>query len=88
MFYYPPLFLLHRHYFHYAAIIFIEMQAPMNMLVASWILGFDVPIGMVVVLGSASHLARCWMAAYASDVVRAIGRIQVVYGQDVKVVHL
>jgi hypothetical protein len=49
--------------------------------------GHDVPIGTVVVLSSLSHLGRVGTAAYAGDVVRAIGRIRGAYGVGVRVVH-
>ncbi len=49
--------------------------------------GFDVPIGTVVTLASASHLGRCGVAAYARDVVAALGRVRDAFGGNVRVVH-
>jgi hypothetical protein len=49
--------------------------------------GHNVPIGTVVVLSSLSHLGRVGTAAYASDIVRAIGRVRGAYGVGVRVVH-
>ncbi len=49
--------------------------------------GFDVPVGTVVALASASHLGRCGAAAYAGDVVAALGRVREAFGGNVRVVH-
>jgi hypothetical protein len=49
--------------------------------------GFDVPVGTVVVLSSVSHLGRVGTAAYAADMVRALGRIHGGFGKSVRTVH-
>jgi hypothetical protein len=43
--------------------------------------------GTVVVLSSVSHLGRVGTAAYAADMVRALGRIHGVFGKSVRTVH-
>jgi hypothetical protein len=45
------------------------------------------PVGTVVVLSSVSHLGRVGTAAYAADMVRALGRIHGVFGKSVRTVH-
>jgi hypothetical protein len=72
-----------------AAIIQVENSSPHDLANAFLDLGrgFDVPVGTVVVISSASHLGRGGTAAYAGDVVRAAVRIREVYGKNVRVVH-
>jgi hypothetical protein len=49
--------------------------------------GFLVPAGSVVVLSSASHLARVGTAAYAADFVGVRGRLVGVMGGGIELVH-
>jgi hypothetical protein len=49
--------------------------------------GFSVPAGSVVVLASASHLARVGTAAYARDFVHEGGRLVSTMGGSIELVH-
>jgi hypothetical protein len=49
--------------------------------------GFLVPVGSVVVLSSASHMARVGTVAYAADFVKARGRLVGVMGGGIELVH-
>jgi hypothetical protein len=49
--------------------------------------GYDVPVGSVLVLSSASMLLRVGPAAYADAMVRAFARVREVYKSSVRVVH-
>jgi hypothetical protein len=71
------------------AIILIENARPHELASAflDLVRGFDVPLGTVVVISSASHLGRSGTAAYAGDIIAAMGRIREAYGRSVRVVH-
>jgi hypothetical protein len=71
------------------ALILIENARPYELAGAflDLVRGFDVPMGTVVVISSASHLGRSGTAAYAGDIVAAMGRIWEAYSRCVRVVH-
>ncbi len=71
------------------ALILIENARPYELAGAflDLVRGFDVPMGTVVVISSASHLGRSGTAAYAGDIVAAMSRIREAYGRSVRVVH-
>jgi hypothetical protein len=71
------------------ALILIENARPHELAgcFLDLVRGFDVPMGTVVVISSASHLGRSGTAAYAGDIVAAMNRIREAYGRSVRVVH-
>ncbi len=49
--------------------------------------GFDVPVGAVVLMASASHAAAVGTADYAADFVQASGSLRGAYAGEITVMH-